>query len=111
NLEQLLGTLSTLQPVSGRIQIVESNTDITVVVDYAHTPDGLRSALLALRVHVIGDSRCVFGFGCSRHRGMRPVIGVVAGWWGSAMPVTSSAPMTTRARKMRMKSSGRWRTV
>ncbi|MGH8467121.1 MAG: UDP-N-acetylmuramoyl-L-alanyl-D-glutamate--2,6-diaminopimelate ligase, partial [Pseudomonas sp.] len=78
NLEQLLGTLSTLQPVSGRMQIVKSNTDITVVVDYAHTPDGLRSALLALREHFVGDIWCVFGCGGNRDQGKRPMMAEVA---------------------------------
>ncbi|MBT4256170.1 MAG: hypothetical protein HOD87_08930 [Gammaproteobacteria bacterium] len=60
------------------MEIIGDSDDITVVVDYAHTPDGLRSALLGLRDHFDGDIWCVFGCGGNRDKGKRPLMGEVA---------------------------------
>jgi len=74
----LCDLLSSLSPVNGRMEIVGEACDITAVVDYAHTPDGLRSALVALREHFDSRIWCVFGCGGNRDKGKRPLMGEIA---------------------------------
>ena len=77
-IETLCAEASRLKPVTGRMEIVGRSSDITAVVDYAHTPDGLRSALTALRDHFDGEIWCVFGCGGNRDKGKRPMMGEIA---------------------------------
>lgn len=78
--EQLASALAALRPVPGRMQRVESDEqgDLTVVVDYAHTPAALESALRGLRGHVDGRIHCLFGAGGNRDAGKRPLMAEVA---------------------------------
>ena len=78
NIVELCNRLSDLNPVNGRMEIIGESDDITAMVDYAHTPDGLRSALVGLRDHFEGNIWCVFGCGGNRDKGKRPVMGEIA---------------------------------
>jgi UDP-N-acetylmuramoyl-L-alanyl-D-glutamate--2,6-diaminopimelate ligase len=88
----VVAALGTLQPVRGRMQIVASRT-LTVVVDYAHTPDGLEQALRALRQHhAAGRICCVVGCGGERDRGKRPLMAAVAERLADRVLLTSDNP-------------------
>ena len=79
----------------GRLQIVSAasdTSDVSVVVDYAHTPDGLRSALLGLREHFDGELTCVFGAGGNRDAGKRPLMGEVAEHHADRVILTDDNP-------------------
>ncbi len=77
--ETLLSHLARLQPVRGRLErAVITKSGAPVYVDYAHTPDGLRAAIAALRPHTKGKLITVFGAGGDRDTGKRPEMGVVA---------------------------------
>ena len=91
-LQLLCDRVSDLKPVSGRMEIVGDSTDITAVVDYAHTPDGLRSALTALRDHFKGKIWCVFGCGGNRDRGKRPLMGEIAEQFADRIILTDDNP-------------------
>lgn len=78
SISELCEKISGLKPVNGRMEIVAEDSQVTAVVDYAHTPDGLRSALTALRDHFEGDIWCVFGCGGNRDKGKRPLMGELA---------------------------------
>ncbi|MED5528953.1 MAG: cyanophycin synthetase, partial [Pseudomonadota bacterium] len=78
DLGELFKNVSNLKPVTGRMEIIGDDQEITALVDYAHTPEGLRSALLALRDHFDGDIWCVFGCGGNRDKGKRPIMGEIA---------------------------------
>lgn len=78
DLKTLCQRVSCLRPVAGRMEIIGEVDGVTAVVDYAHTPEGLRSALDALRQHFDGDIVCVFGCGGNRDRGKRPLMGEIA---------------------------------
>ena len=88
-----LGNLSRLQPVRGRLErAVLTRAGAPVYVDYAHTPDGLRAAIEALRPHTRGRLRVVFGAGGDRDAGKRPEMGKAAVELGDIVTVTDDNP-------------------
>jgi UDP-N-acetylmuramoyl-L-alanyl-D-glutamate--2,6-diaminopimelate ligase len=64
----------------------------TAVVDYAHTPDALAKALVALREHCRGALWCVFGCGGDRDMGKRPMMGAIADALADEIIVTDDNP-------------------
>ena len=84
--------LPQLQPIAGRMQRVADAVDMEVVVDYAHTPDALAQALMALRRHSKGQLWCVFGCGGDRDSGKRPQMGAIAVQYADRVVVTSDNP-------------------
>jgi len=71
--------LARVQPVRGRLErAVIARSGAAVYVDYAHTPDAIEAACLALRPHVAGRLRLVFGAGGDRDAGKRPLMGAAA---------------------------------
>ncbi|MGF1570294.1 MAG: UDP-N-acetylmuramoyl-L-alanyl-D-glutamate--2,6-diaminopimelate ligase [Nodosilinea sp.] len=82
--------------VPGRMEQVKLSPvqDISVIVDYAHTPDSLKNSLLAARPFVPGRLICVFGCGGDRDRTKRPQMGRIAYDLADAIVVTSDNPRT-----------------
>jgi UDP-N-acetylmuramoyl-L-alanyl-D-glutamate--2,6-diaminopimelate ligase len=85
-----------LTPVPGRMDRVAPAADAPqVVVDYAHTPDALEKALLALRPFAAqrgGALWCVFGCGGNRDQGKRPLMGALAQRLAQQVVITSDNP-------------------
>ena len=86
-----------LTPVPGRMQRVGGGdaAEPEVVVDYAHTPDALEKALVALRPLAVergGRLWCVFGCGGNRDPGKRPLMGAIAIKQAEHVVVTSDNP-------------------
>ncbi len=88
----LVAVVPQLSTVTGRMQRVPSDESLMVVVDYAHTPDALEKALLAMRLHCAGKIWCVFGCGGDRDQGKRPLMGEVAQRFSDHVIVTSDNP-------------------
>lgn len=88
----LLNSIAGLKAVPGRMQLIPNTLDVQVVVDYAHTPDALEQALLALRSHVSGQLITVFGCGGDRDNTKRAIMGRVACERSDSCIVTSDNP-------------------
>ncbi len=84
--------LSATPVVPGRFEIVDGGS-VTVIVDYAHTPDGLQVALHSARLLAAGHRVwCVFGCGGDRDQAKRPVMGTVATQGADVVVITSDNP-------------------
>jgi UDP-N-acetylmuramyl-tripeptide synthetase len=92
NVTAAVNAASHLLPVDGRMQEVKGGSDIRVVVDYAHTPDALASALSALKQSCTGALWVVFGCGGDRDAGKRPEMGRIADSLADQLVVTNDNP-------------------
>jgi UDP-N-acetylmuramoyl-L-alanyl-D-glutamate--2,6-diaminopimelate ligase len=93
DLERAATALPQLEGASGRMQLVARHPDgAAVFVDYAHTPDALEQALLALRPHTRGRLVLVFGCGGDRDPGKRPIMGRIARTFADRVYVTDDNP-------------------
>ena len=84
--------LSDMGGVPGRFETVDAGQPFSVIVDYAHTPDGLTSVLSAARRICAGRLIVVFGAGGERDRSKRPTMGSVASRLADLLIVTSDNP-------------------
>jgi len=86
--------LANIEGVPGRFEQVDLGQDYTVVVDYAHTPDGLENILRTARELAENRLITVFGCGGDRDRTKRPLMGEIAGRYSDFCIVTSDNPRT-----------------
>ena len=94
-LATLAAGLASFRGVPGRMErvLVASQHPLpAVLVDYAHTPDGLNNALAASRPFATGQLICVFGCGGDRDRSKRPQMGAIAARLADQVVVTSDNP-------------------
>ncbi len=84
--------IAAVDGVPGRFEPVDAGQPFTVLVDYAHTPDGLSNVLHSAREITSGRLICVFGCGGDRDRGKRPQMGRVARRLADVAIVTSDNP-------------------
>ena len=87
--------LATASGVKGRAEIVDTgDRDFTVMIDYAHTPDGIENILKAAKGFAKGRVVIVFGCGGDRDNTKRPVMGKIAGQLADFCIITSDNPRT-----------------
>lgn len=93
-IEDAAQALSLCQGVRGRAEVVPTDTDYTVLIDYAHTPDGLKNILST--VCGFADARVLVVFGCGgdRDRTKRAEMGRIAARLADEVIVTSDNPRT-----------------
>jgi UDP-N-acetylmuramoyl-L-alanyl-D-glutamate--2,6-diaminopimelate ligase len=93
NTEAVLEALEHIEGAPGRLQrIGAGKKGGEAYVDYAHTPDGLKTVLLALRPHATGRLIVVFGAGGDRDRTKRPLMGAIAASFADIAIVTDDNP-------------------
>ena len=95
--EEVLVALSTLRPAPGRLENIRGPKDISVIIDYAHTPDALENVLKTLR-EIAPDREliCLFGCGGDRDRTKRPEMAAIAQKLSDRIIVTSDNSRTEK---------------
>lgn len=86
--------LNELHGVKGRAESVPTGRDFTVIIDYAHTPDGLKNILSTFRECKKNRLIAVFGCGGDRDKTKRPIMGNIAAHFSDYAIVTSDNPRT-----------------
>jgi len=93
-IESVIAVLQTCEGVKGRAEIVPTNSDFTVLIDYAHTPDALENIIKAVRGSSQGRVVTLFGCGGDRDKKKRPLMGAIAARYSDFVIVTSDNPRT-----------------
>ena len=95
SLEEAAEALTTAQGVKGRVEVVPTpGQPFTVLVDYAHTPDGLENVLSSVRGFCKGRLIAVFGCGGDRDPIKRPIMGAIGVKLADHTIITSDNPRT-----------------
>lgn len=93
-MQQAIDALEKCAPPPGRMETITAPGRPLAIVDYAHTPDALEKALLAVRKHRSGKLVCVFGCGGDRDPGKRPLMGAIAERLADRVIITDDNPRT-----------------
>lgn len=93
-LEHAARALGIAHGVKGRAEVVPADTDYTVLIDYAHAPDGVSNILRTVRGFAKGRVIALFGCGGDRDRTKRPIMGHLAAELSDYCIVTSDNPRT-----------------
>ena len=95
SLEESAKVLASVPHVKGRVEVVPTpGKPYTVLIDYAHSPDGLENVLLSVKDFAKGRTVAVFGAGGDRDRTKRPKMGRIAANIADFVIVTSDNPRT-----------------
>ncbi len=92
DLSDIKAAMESIEAIPGRFEKINCGQDYTVVVDYAHTPDGLKNVLETVKEFAAGDIITVFGCGGERDKGKRPKMGKLAAEYSDLVIVTSDNP-------------------
>ena len=95
--QEALVALSSLRPAPGRLENIRGPKDISVIIDYAHTPDALENVLKTLR-EIAPDHEliCLFGCGGDRDKTKRPEMAAIAQKFADRMIITSDNSRTEK---------------
>lgn len=92
--ETVLTALSSLDGAEGRFEVVESESNITAIVDYAHTPDALQNVLETIAEFRTGNEQVITVVGCGGNRdtAKRPLMAAIACKFSNKVVFTSDNP-------------------
>ncbi len=90
--QQVVAAMRGLHGVRGRIEVVPTDTDYTVIIDYAHSPDGMENVLRAVRGFAKNRVIALFGCGGNRDKTKRPIMGKTGGDLADVCVVTTDNP-------------------
>src|SRR5574344_1884597 len=93
-------TAPKLNAVCGRMECFKSKNSPLLIVDYAHTPDGLEKALMAIKEHNFGHVTCICGCGGDRDTGKRPIMAKIACDMADKVIFTNDNPRTEDTSKI-----------
>lgn len=91
-IEKAVQGLNEIKTVKGRCETVETGLDYTIVIDYAHTPDGLENILKTFKNCDKNRLTVLFGCGGDRDKSKRAIMGEIAGLYADNVIVTSDNP-------------------
>ena len=96
----VLSAFPSVKGVKGRIEVVPTDTDYTVIIDYAHSPDGIRNILSSVKEFAEGRVIIVFGCGGDRDSSKRPKMADAAASLADYVVLTSDNPRTEDPEKI-----------
>ena len=82
--------------VPGRSELVDNKKDLTIMIDYAHSPESLENILSAVKEYTRGRVISVFGCGGDRDTSKRPLMGAISGRIADYTIITSDNPRTEK---------------
>lgn len=94
NLCDCADAMASAKGVKGRLEIVPTDRDYSIIIDYSHKPDALENVLKTLRSVTKGRLIALFGCGGDRDRAKRPIMGAIAADNADLVVVTSDNPRT-----------------
>lgn len=94
DIETVIKGLANATGVVGRVEVVPTETDYTVIIDYAHTPDGLENIINCVKGFADGRTITLFGCGGDRDNTKRAIMGEIAGKLSDFSIITSDNPRT-----------------
>ncbi|ODS24973.1 UDP-N-acetylmuramoyl-L-alanyl-D-glutamate--2,6-diaminopimelate ligase [Candidatus Endobugula sertula] len=97
---EVVANIPYLLSIPGRMESISNNLDKHIVIDYAHTPDALKNALLALKSNTHSNLWCVFGCGGERDKDKRAVMAAVAEKYADYVVVTNDNPRNENAKSI-----------
>ena len=100
DMDTVVKGLENARGVLGRVEVVPTDTDYTVIIDYAHTPDGLENIIKAVQEFAKGRVITLFGCGGDRDNTKRAVMGEIAGRLSDFTVITSDNPRTEEPEKI-----------
>jgi len=93
NAEQIKEALLKVR-VPGRSELIDNKKGLTIMIDYAHSPESLQSILNAVKSYTRGKVISVFGCGGDRDKGKRPIMGQISANTADYTIITSDNPRT-----------------
>jgi UDP-N-acetylmuramyl tripeptide synthase len=93
-----LAAIKTFPGVPGRMEVISNHRGLKIVVDFAHTPNGLSQALKALRQTTSGRLIAVFGAAGLRDASKRPLMGKIGSELADEVVLTAEDPRTENVR-------------
>lgn len=94
NIDEIARALTSARGVKGRMEVVPTDGNYSILIDYAHTPDALENVLKSVREVTDGRVVVLFGCGGDRDRSKRPIMGAIAAKLADYVIVTSDNPRT-----------------
>lgn len=92
SIEDIIDGLRSIQPIPGRMEVIEVGQPFTVIVDYAHTPDALQKVYETIKPTVRGKLISVLGATGRRDKTKRPILGALAGKYADFVILTNEDP-------------------
>ncbi len=91
-IELICCSLKNLKPINGRLELIGQHNGSSIYVDYSHTPDALKNAIISLRKHTQNKLIVVFGCGGDRDKDKRRLMGEIAKKFADFVIVTDDNP-------------------
>lgn len=92
DLKVIKKSLENINPIKGRLEFIKNNKNLNIIIDFAHTPDGLENVLKTVRGFTPGKLIVVFGAGGNRDKSKRPMMGHIVEKFSDLAIITTDNP-------------------